>query len=245
MHKKGTEYSLWFAFVVGILVLTVIVGLWAKFSVYNEKIGTTQFTLMQAYEKGENVQHYIDFSTKLSFMQALYEGAITGFLYDNTCSINDRYYGYKKLNTPFKSCVTNFKVNLAFITNQVLAPYLESYGEELPPQQYLYYFLDKDTGFTLFGRPEKGLKIEFNEDLVISENNIKFGSEQVGEGYGTSNPLNVIRPVGASAINGCFEDRSGYCSDCNFLEGNPTLGQITLKITSPYIQVAQKVVGNA
>ena len=37
----------------------------------------------------------------------------------------------------------------------------------------------------------------------------------------------------------------GYYSDCNFGEDNSTLGQITPKITSPYIQIAQSGVGNA
>ncbi len=178
MRKKATEYSLWLVFITAILVFTIITMLWAKFSIYNEKVGTTQFSLMDAYEKAENVQNYIDFSTKLAFMQALYEGANTGFLYNWVCdSERPSYYGYKLLNTPSKNCVANVKGTVTYRLINLLKTYTGVFPNDgIPYPIYNFYFFEDSPGFNLYGRYNRGLKLEINDEqeLLLSESTYRL-----------------------------------------------------------------------
>ncbi len=228
LRKRGTEYSLFLVVVMIILVTTTIVNMWGKFNQYKERTGTTQFYLMDAYEKGEIVQHYIDFSARQVLMEGIYTGSITGFMYGLSCGIGENY-GYKLINSDEGSCAPSVSTNLALYIKEILPTYTEKFQDVgMPTIDYNMLFSETSDGFMLYGYPGNHLKIEimpeFKGKCCVGSTNAGplYFSVSEGECYESAPEiLTSYRSIKEVEDENCINREDIVVSESPFILRNP------------------------
>jgi soluble lytic murein transglycosylase-like protein len=128
MRRKGFVFNLSLVMVTLIVLISLFLVLQGKKSKV-EPIGSRQFELTEAYQKGENVRFFVEQSAKYSLSQAIYDLSQNGgFAESGACG---SYAGYQVWLSD-KKCFPNYQEELTNRFQLLLARYLLIYGAELP-----------------------------------------------------------------------------------------------------------------
>jgi len=156
LGKKGWLFEGIMFFIILIILTTAFFSLYKKYGQFPDgyKIGDRQFSLINAYQKGEAALFYIDQSAKYSLGQSVYDLAKSGGVSEIEVSDAETFAGYEcgKFNGAYvwyqirkngekhdtKECFgENYaEINLPYIFNKNLNKYLLNYLYNIPKDNY-------------------------------------------------------------------------------------------------------------
>ena len=149
--------------IVIILVLTTIVSLNRKFSSYKERIGASQFQLMNSYEDGEKILHYMDSSLGLGVRESVATSLERNFG-DGSCGT---YMGYYLLNDGARNCLPDFPGSINRSAEYGMQGYFPRISDKgIPVIDYELRTKVKDDSIIVSAAPKKLLKIEIDEFIA-------------------------------------------------------------------------------